>query len=350
MEREDIDLLLDTSRRWFKASHPLEERTAEFRSGHHERDGAWHEMAEMGWTGLSVPEQSGGFSASYAACFELIRQAGSDARPEPLELHLLLAPLLIEALPMHAPALIAGTMRLGMADVAMGKGVVRVDRNGALSGHIGTAFGGEHATHLLVPVAGTEGLQLLLVQLAADGVRSTIARLIDSRGVLQVELHSAHGTRLPGEGIAQRALDRAAAALLADSAGVLQTAFDLTLDYLKQRHQFGKPLSTQQAVQHKMAEVFCDLQQLLALTSRVANEIDSAPDGPWPTLAPAKSFIGRRALRALGQLIQVSGGIAVTEDYKLTHFYRRVHVAAALFGTAEAQLARIDVRSHLLAA
>ncbi|MDB5848338.1 MAG: acyl-CoA dehydrogenase domain protein, partial [Rhodoferax sp.] len=114
--------------------------------------------------------------------------------------------------------------------------------------------------------------------------------------------------------------------------------------------QFGKPLSAQQAVQHKMAEIFCDLQQLLALAGRLATEIDTAPGGPWPTLAPAKSFIGRRALRACGQLVQVSGGIAVTEEYKLGHFYRRLHVAAALFGNAEQQLARIDIRRQLLAA
>ena len=69
-----------------------------------------------------------------------------------------------------------------------------------------------------------------------------------------------------------------------------------------------------------------------------------------PTLAPAKAFVGRRALRAAGQLIQVSGGIAVAEEYKLTHCNRRLHVAAALFGSAEAQLARIDVRAQLLAA
>jgi alkylation response protein AidB-like acyl-CoA dehydrogenase len=331
MEREDIDLLLDTSHRWFKANHPLEKRTAAFRSGHHEGEAAWHAMAEMGWTGLTVPEEAGGFSASNAACFELIRQAGSDARPEPLELHLLLAPLVIAALPAHAPALIGGTMRLALAEVANGDGAVRLDKNAALEGRAGTVFGGEHATHLLVPVASDQAMRLVLVDLAADGVRRVAARMIDARAALQVEFHSTPGTQLSGEGIAQRALDRAAAALVADTAGVLQAAFDLTLDYLKQRHQFGKPLSTQQAVQHKMAEVFCDLQQLLALTGRVA-----------------KSFVGRRALRALGQLIQVSGGIAITEEYKLTHFYRRVHVAAALFGTAEAQLARIDVRAQLL--
>jgi len=124
----------------------------------------------------------------------------------------------------------------------------------------------------------------------------------------------------------------------------------MTLDYLRQRVQFGKPLAAQQAIQHRMAEVFCDLQQQLALTGRLAAEIDAAPAGAWPMLPVAKSFVGRRVLRGVGALIQLSGGIAVTEEYRLTHLYRRLHVAAQLHGAAEAQLARIDVRATLLAA
>ena len=99
-----------------------------------------------------------------------------------------------------------------------------------------------------------------------------------------------------------------------------------------------------------MAEIFCDLQQALALTERLAQEIDAEAAGPWPTLPVAKSFVGRRVLRGVGALIQVTGGIAVTEEYRLTHWYRRLHVNAQCFGAAEAQLNRIEVRRQLLAA
>lgn len=350
MDREEIDLLLTTATRWFGAHQPLETRVAAFRAGHHEAPGAWAQLAEMGWLGLTLPESAGGLGATHAAAFELIRAAGRDARPEPLELHLVLAPLLAAVSASHSEALIAGSLRIALADRAQGGNAVRSGAANTLLGGAGVLLGAEHATHWLIPVAQDDGLRLWLVDARANGVTRHDARLVDSRFTTQLRFEATSAQALDGTDLAQHALDRAAAALVADSAGVLDAAFWLTLDYLKQRHQFGKPLAAQQAVQHKMAEVFCDLQQLLALAGRVAAELDSHPDGPWPTLAPAKAFVGRRALRAAGQLIQVCGGIAVTEEFKLTHFYRRLHVAAALFGSAEAQLARIDVRAQLLAA
>jgi len=350
MEREDIDLLLDTVRRWFSVNHPMEVRVAAFRRGNAEDVSTWSRMAELGWLGLSLPTDAGGFGAGYGVSFELIREIGRDARPEPLDLHLVLAPMLATAVPTLAGALASGAMRIGLADRAQSEDSVRCDGGDRLNGRAGTVLGGEYATHLLVPTACANVSSLLLVDLQAEGVVKAPARLIDGRHAPQFSFRSTPSLRLGGNAVVQRALDLAAAAQVVDSAGVLDAAFALTLDYLKQRVQFGKPLSSQQAVQHKMAEIFCDLQQLLALAGRLAGELDAAPEGDWPTLAVAKSFVGRRALRAAGQLIQISGGIAVTEEYRLTHFYRRLHVAATLFGSAESQLARIDVRGQLLSA
>lgn len=341
MEQEDTELLLDTARRWFRSHRPLSSRVADFDKPAAAAPEAWTQIAEMGWTALSLPESAGGFDAGYGACFALLREAGADGRPEALGLQLLLAPLVARVLPAEAEALATGGMRLALADL----GSVQW-KDASLTGRAGTVLGADDATHLLLPVDDT----LALVDLAATGIRSQAARLVDGRATAVLHFDATAARRLPGDGLARQALDRGAAALVADSAGLFSAAFALTLDYLKQRVQFGKPLSAQQAVQHKMAEVFCDLQQLLALAGRLAAELDGSAEGPWPTLAPAKAFLGHRALKALGQLIQVSGGIAVTEEYRLSHDYRRLQVAATLFGDAESQLARIDVRRQLLGA
>lgn len=346
MDHDDLTLLLDTAERWFAGHAPLAERVATFRSGQHEPVGAWAQFAEMGWTALTLPEAQAGFGASTVQAFELLRRAGRDARPEPLGLQLLLAPRVAQALPDCAAALAEGRLRLAMADLPQRGGSLRWDGR-ALSGTVPVVDGLEHATHLLVPVAAQADAPLLLVDLAATGITRTPARLVDGRATARLAFERVPA-RLAGD--AALALDLAAAAQVADCSGVFDSAFEMTLDYLKQRVQFGKPLAAQQAIQHRMAEVFCDLQQQLALANRLAAEIDVAPHGPWTTLPVAKSFVGRRALRGLGTLIQLSGGIAVTEEYRLTHLYRRLHVAAQLFGAAEAQLARIDVRATLLAA
>ncbi|MFT3666956.1 acyl-CoA dehydrogenase family protein [Piscinibacter sp.] len=345
MDNDDLSLLLSSAERWFAGHAPLAERVAAFRDGHHEPAGAWARFAEMGWTALTLPEAQGGFGASTVQAFELLRRAGADARPEPLGLHLLLAPGVAETLPDTAEALADGRMRLALAEPPQRGGALAWNGR-QLSGSVPLADGLEHATHLLVPLCGGADA-LLLVDLAAAGIERTPARLVDGRATARLAFDGV-SARVAGE--AARARDLAAAACVADAGGVFEAAFTMTLDYLKQRVQFGKPLASQQAIQHRMAEVFCDLQQQLALAGRLAAEIDAEPAGPWPTLPVAKSFVGRRVLRGVGALIQLSGGIAVTEEYRLTHLYRRLHVAAQLHGAAEAQLARIAVRATLLAA
>lgn len=348
MDRDDITLLLDTAERWFAEHAPLAQRVAAFRVGQHEPEGAWAGFARMGWLALTLPEAQGGFDAGARAAFELLRRAGRDARPEPLGLHLLLAPAVAASLPELAQPLAEGTVRLAMANLPHDGRRAQWD-GAALSGEGWSVEGIEHATHVLVPLPSADGSggDLRLVDLAAAGVGRVRARFVDGR---VTEILSLYGVQARAAGNAGRALDLAAAAQVADASGVFESAFEMTLDYLKQRVQFGRPLSIQQTLQHRMADVFCDLQQQLALAERLAAEIEAAPEGPWPTLPIAKSFVGRRVLRGVGALIQVSGGVAVTEEYRLSHLYRRLHVAAQIHGDAESQLARIDVRRTLLAA
>ncbi|MDB5848731.1 MAG: acyl-CoA dehydrogenase domain protein, partial [Rhodoferax sp.] len=241
MEREDTDLMLATARRWFRANQPLETRVAAFKAGHHEAPGAWAAMADMGWLGLSLPEAAGGLGAGQSACFALIREAGRDARPEPLDLQLLLAPLLAGAMPEHAEALAAGRLRFAMADTSSGPEAVRWAGTDRLEGQAGTVLGMAHASHLLLPVGQGDQATLALVDLSAPGIASEAARLVDGRSTQLIGCSQAPARRV-GSGLAQQAIDLAAAAQIADSAGVLDAAFALTLDYLKQRVQFGKPL------------------------------------------------------------------------------------------------------------
>lgn len=345
MEHSEVEMLVQSAERWFGQTDPHRERVSKFDKGNVATSGSWSEMAEMGWLGMTLPERLGGSGASMTAAFELLRRSGRDARPEPLGLHLLLAPRVAEAIPAAADALMSGAMRFAMADRSR-VGDAPVLESGRLSGGIHGVEGIADATHVLIPVDRVESKRgaAVLVDLTAAGVAREPARYVDGRASALLTLKDVPVTQvLP----ADMAIDLAAAAQVADASGVLEEAFHMTLDYIKQREQFGKPLSAQQALQHRMAEVFCDLQQQLALAGRLAQELDAAPNGPWPTLAVAKSYVARCVLRAAGTLIQVSGGIAVTEEYRLTHLYRRLHVAAQLYGTPEEQLARIDARALL---
>lgn len=354
MNNEEKELLLDSARRWFSTHHSLETRLKTFQRGHIEQTGAWTELAAMGWLMLPLPERLGGVGAGRAECLELIQLAGRHLRPEPIELYMMLAPVLAQAMPDLSERLASGEVRFGVADLAPSL-ALSADHHpdGAirLSGIGGAVLGGNFATHLLVFVRDeTSQMRVAIVPADAPGLAIEKVRFVDSREAYLPIYTNVKARYLdsPETGInAQQVRDLAAAAMVADAAGALEAGFDLTLDYLKQRVQFGRPLSSQQAVQHKMADIFCDVKQMLALTERLGKEMDNPYDGPWPTLSIAKSFVGRRALRALGQLIQLSGGIGMTEEYKISHFYRRLHVAANLFGDAEEQLMRVNVSSVL---
>lgn len=347
MDQNDFEMVLDAAQRWFQQEHPLADRLAAFERGHRAASTAWAAMEHMGWTTLALPEARGGFGASVAQCFAFIRLAGREARPEPIDLMLMLA---------GAPTMpVDGTVRLALADADAGVQALRFSADDQhIDGRSGVLYGGDQSTHALLPVSvGAGRTRLASVALGASGVRQEPVRLLDGRHTLRLHLEHAAFTPVcngpAAEAMARHVLERAAAGLVADACGVFEAAFELTLDYLKQRRQFGVPLSSQQALQQRMADVFCDLQLLLSLSRRLALEMEAAPQGPWPTLPVAKSFVGRRALRGLGQLIQVSGGIGMTEEYRLGHFYKRLHVAATLFGDAEQQLAQIHPRQTLLA-
>lgn len=345
MDHSEVEMLVQSAERWFAQTDPHSERVSKFSKGNLSNPETWSDMAEMGWLGLTLPEHLGGIGASMTAAFELLRRSGRDARAEPLGLHLLLAPRVAQVLPDTAEALLTGRMRIAMADRSKATGDLKLEA-GRLSGTVRGVEGIEMATHVLVPVEvrNTSRGMAVLVDLKSSGVDQKPARFVDGRSSALLTLNQVPASEIS---FADEAIDLAAAAHVADASGVLEEALQMTLDYLKQRVQFGKPLSAQQAIQHRMAEVFCDLQQQLAIGGRLAEELDAFPSGPWPSLAVAKSYLARRVLRAVGVLIQVSGGIAVTEEYRLTHLYRRLHVAAQLYGTPEEQLARIDARALL---
>ena len=380
MDTHEVDLLMDTATRWF-ASHA--DQAASLETDGPDATLVWQAYADLGWLALTLPEACGGVGADTQTALRLARLNGRALASTPLELHLMLAPWLLRiggATPSAwAEDLASGAMRLGLADA----GRQAVITGGCITVQSTEVYGGATATHILVIGCDSETARECVALLSADaaGVVRSPARWLDGRPCVRVLASEAAATVLqeaktlevsrepapapgpkaapepmhepafePAPDLARQLRLRASTALAADAAGAFEAAFDMTLVYLKQRVQFGKPLSTLQAVQHGMADIFCDLQQLLALVERLGLE-DADGNGADPnTLVATKSQLGRHALRGLGQLIQLSGGIGVTDEYRLGRYYKRLHVAATLFGTFEDVLRELDIRQALVTA
>ncbi len=341
-------MLLDSVRRYFRENRPPDTRWARFGEGQRQPPDAWREMAELGWLALAVPERLGGLEADWDTRLAVLREAGADGRPEPLDVHLMLSDLLLRCLPQGqeeatAAAIMAGDMRVGVVELRPRAGPTG---GNALGGESGPVYGAG-ASHLLVLVhAPGRGCRLAWTAVEGPGLSLQQGRFLDGRGCLTVRFNHCEPRWLDASGHHVR--DLMAAGLVADCTGALDGAFRQTLDYLKQRRQFGRPLSDFQVVQHGMAEVFCDLQQAVALTRRLAREMNAAQGSACDSLPAAKAFLSRRLLRGLGRLIQLSGGIGMTEEYPLAHYYKRAQTGAALFGDRGEQLGRISPVATLL--
>lgn len=351
MNREDTRLILSTLERHFAQHAPLDERLARFRAPVDPAEDGWQQLAELGVTALPIPEAQDGLGAGWAPRLAVLRAAGAAARPELLALHLAAADWLLERRPEAAAdlaaMLVAGEMRLGLAETRCD------DASAPLTTGPALVLGGG-ASHLLLVVTNARGRCGVALQThGAAGVAVTPARLLDGRPALRVTLEGCAPDWLiaPGadDAAVQALRDRLAAALFADAVGAFEAAFALTLDYLKQRRQFGQALAGFQALQHAMADLYCDLQQGVALQERLAAEMDLG-GGQSPLLPVAAAFLHRRLLPAVGQLIQLSGGIGMTEDYALGLYYKRAQVAAGLAGNLDTHLARITPDDQLLAA
>ncbi|WP_187371476.1 acyl-CoA dehydrogenase [Methylobacterium oryzihabitans] len=318
-----------------------------------EEDAVRREMAGLGWFAMGLPEEFGGGGADALQALALVEEAGRVLLRRSLAADVLVVPRLMRrgfaGLTALAPGLAAGAVRFALVsgDPAAGGLSVAPGREGVrLRGGGGLALDAGAATHWLVAAGegSPNGAALLCVEARPVPER----RLIDGRRGAVPPLD---GLDLPAGAVlatghdALAAIDEirdcAAAALVADAYGALAAGLDLTVGYLNQRRQFGQTLGSFQAVQHLMAEAFCDLETLRSLMLWSAASLDGAPAERRRAAASARVVLGREGLAAASRLIQASGGIAMTEEYRVGHVYKRLQVAAGIDGGTEARIRQL---------
>lgn len=311
------------------------------------------EIAELGWFASGLPEQWGGVDADAVQGLTLIEEAGRVLLALPLASDIVIMPHLMRRLP-AALAALAEPLASGQARFA----IIREDaRHGALCPHAGRLSGraalsldAATATHWLVPVGlGSSHHASVLCIEAAQAAWDPI-KLIDGRYGALPRFSDTPIAMVLATGEAAIELDaeieaRAIAALLADAYGAVSAGLSLAVDYLNQRQQFGQTLGSFQAVQHLMADAFCDLEMLRSLMLWTATALSSAPAERARATAAGKISLGREGLAAASRLIQVCGGIAMTEDYRIGHIYKRLQVSAALHGGTETHIDRLAMLS-----
>lgn len=301
---------------------------------------AWAELREAGWRAVLLPEAADGFDLPLSTVILAARELGRSLAGVPFLSNCILLPWLLRSAPEDvARGFLAGEGHWGLA-IEREHTAFAASRSGTdliVQGEAAFALDAMGADTLIC-AAMLDGQDAILMLPMTEDISVTRQVLVDERNCAKV---SVPGTlRLPesavlAEGRAATALleqlrDVAALGLAAEMLGITETAFEMAVDYLKVRKQFGVTIGSFQALQHRCARAFCELELARGLLASLANpDADELPRAA----SLAKAGIGRAAVDILSEAFQFHGGIAMTDEFDIGLLLKRLHVAERQFGS-----------------
>lgn len=338
---EEQTMLRDMAREWADNESPVAVlravRNAGLPAGYDE--GAWRAQAEMGWAGVLVPEDHGGAGMGFLSLGLVLEQLGRTLTATPLAATAAAtAAILIGGSDAQKakwlPRIAAGDV---VATVAFDEGPVFDPRkcttsvsDGKLTGT--KLFVAEGDTAQLFVVSATDGVYLVE---GDSGVTRATRKMADSRSHAEVCFDAAPAEVLDGgAALVGKVADRAAAATAAEMLGLCDAAFAITNDYLKTRVQFGQALSSFQALQHRMAKMFTELELMRSAVEGALEAIDAGRSDVDQAVSLAKAVAGDVTRLVSREMVQLHGGIGMTDDYDAGFYMKRAAVLEAMWGNA----------------
>ena len=324
----------------------------------------WRQMLELGWAGMAIPEAYGGFEFGYGGLGVVLEESGRTLVSSPLIATVLLGASAINELGSDAqkseflPQVVSGELLLALAiDEKPHHRPCRIETSAVKSGE-GYVLNGcktfvldGHIANKLIVVARTAGaiddeagLSVFLVDAAAEGVSINRSWMVDSRNSSMLSLNNVKlgaDALLGAEGDAYtsltRVLDIGRIGVAAEMLGSMQQAFEITLDYLKQREQFGVLIGSFQGLQHRAAEMYSEIELCKSAVRAALAALDDADktDADIAEFASiAKAKLSEVATLVSNEAVQMHGGIGMTDEYDIGFYMKRARVAAAFLGDA----------------
>ena len=359
---DDQRMLQEGAARYFEKSYDFHHRLALARTGGGFSRDTWRAFADMGWLAAGIAEVHGGLGFSAIELAVLAEEMGRNLVLEPFTACAVLPAAVIAhvAGPAHQsarlPAIASGECLYACAfsEPAARGDLVQVAARAArqsdgawrLDGRKSLVVGAPVADRLLVVarVSGAEGsldgLALFDIAKESPGVKLEAVALVDGTPSADVVLDGAIVDAAALLGIAgqagpgvQRALDEAIVVQCAETAGSVEDVLALCSDYLKNRKQFGVPIGSFQALQHRMADMAIEVSQVRASLHRGLQALTTgAPDRRSVDVSGVKAQVLKSARFVTQHGIQLHGGYGITEEYRVGHHWRRLLVTDSLFG------------------
>jgi len=320
----------------------------------------WKQMAELGWVGIPFPESLGGAGMGLAELAVVLEELGRNLAPEPFLSTVLLAGGVVQLAGSEAqqkrwlePA-VRGDAFLALAQQErasrfdLHRVATRAEAAGSgyrLRGEKIAVLDGAAADALVVVArsAGAEddrrGISLFLVPASTPGLTVLRQSRVDSRGAAIVQLDGCEvgadaliGAAGEGLPVLEAAVDRATVGLCAEMLGSMSQAFERTLDYLKHRVQFDVPIGSFQALKHRAAELFIQIELCRSATMAAARAVDAGAAGAASLVSLAKARCSDAAILVANEAIQMHGGIGMTDEHEIGFYLKRARVAELTLG------------------
>ncbi len=319
----------------------------------------WKNFVEMGWAGILAPQDYGGLGLGHVEAGVVMEELGRTLTPSPFLSTAVLATTAIarggsdQQKKTYLPKIIAGELiatlavdetakhhpdQIAMTAARAGKGF---KLNGAktfvLDGHVANLL--IVAARTAGKTGDTAGLTMFIVDAHAPGVRTERTSTVDTHNAARVTFEDVSvgaddtlGKVDAGWDALVGVLNVGRALVAAEMVGASEEAFGRTIAYLKERKQFGKAIGEFQALQHRAAHLYCELEVTRAAVLKALQSLDDAFDRAGPIVSVAKARAGLSATLAVQEAVQMHGGIGMTDEFDIGLFMKRVRVCQELFG------------------
>jgi pimeloyl-CoA dehydrogenase small subunit len=328
----------------------------------------WAQLAELGILGMPFSEEDGGFGGGAIDAMVVMEEFGKGLVVEPFVPTVVCAGGFLKHAGTaaqkeeHIGGIVSGERIFAFAyaepkgryDLADLQTTAKKDGDGyVLNGHKAVVIGAPWASHLIVTARTSgeqrdkDGISVFIVDKSAEGVVTCDYATFDGRRASEIyfENVSVPADALIGEEgaalqLIERVADEAVAALCAEACGAMKVANYMTLEYSKQRKQFGVPIGKFQVLQHRMADMYTEYEQAVSLTYYATLKLDAPERERKLAVSTAKVRIGQAAHKIGQEAIQIHGGNGMTDEYAIGHYFKRLTLFDSEFGNVDHHMKR----------
>lgn len=356
---DDQEQLRDAVRRWVDKAYGFEHRRATVTAGGFSREN-WNALAELGLTALTVPEAHGGMGQGAVDAMVVMEELGRGIVLEPLAQAFIASAVLSQYAPESVQSAWLPKVASGEALVVLAqqerKARYHLDRCEAKAtvtptGHAVSALKsivpvGDLAEAFLVPAELDGRIALFLVERSAAGVATKGYLTQDGSRAAEVQLSNSPATLVTTDGLAalELAVDVGIAAACAEAVGVMDQTTAVTFDYLNQRKQFNVAIASFQALRHRAADMKMQLELARSMSYYASLKLGAPAAERRQAIARAKVQLGQ-SMRFVGQqAVQLHGGIAVTDEYIVSHYFKKLTQLEMSWGDTLHHLGEVSAR------